>query len=97
MSALAKIKSIGNKPYHGFSKLPHGYHEIVCFKLTKNKYAAADDEQENKKSIIVELKNEILFLPKYFTENINEDDINDINSSNEILYLYFGGKREGKT
>lgn len=95
MSALQKIKSIGNKPYNGFSKLPHGYHKIVGFKLTKNKYAA-DDDQGNKKSILVELKNEILFLPQYFTESISEDDINDINSSNEILYLYFGGKREGK-
>lgn len=93
-NALKKLQQAGEtKPYFGFSKLPMGYHEIIGFRLTKNKFAKKD---ECKKTILVELKEQIVFLPKYFSENIKEEDINDLNSDGETKYLFFGGKRENR-
>lgn len=94
MSALKKLQMIGSKPYLGYVKLSIGFHEIISFRLVKNKFAPAGDH-ENKKSILVELKEEIVFLPQYFKDCLGEEDINDLNSANETQYLYFGGKREG--
>lgn len=74
-----------NKPYYGLSKLSHGYHEIDCFRITNGKYG---------RSIIVELKGEIIFLPQYIVEKLNENDIEELNKFKEPLYLYFGGKHK---
>lgn len=94
MSAFQKLQEAGeSKPYYGFAKLTLGHHEIICFRLIKNKYAQKD---ECKKCLLVELKDQIIFLPKHFSENINEDDITELNSDGETKYLYFGGKRENE-
>lgn len=93
MNALAKLRNIGeSKPYQGFAKLNIGYHKIVCFRLVPNKFAKENNRDE--KSILVELEEEVLFLPQYFMNVLNKDDINELNSVDEIHYLYFGGKRE---
>lgn len=47
--------------------------------------------------ILVELKKEILHLPKDFMNQLTEDDVIELNSADEIQYLYFGSKRETKT
>lgn len=95
MNAFEKLQQASEtKPYYGFSNLPLGYHEIFGFRLVKNKFAKKEDCK--KKSILIELKDQIIFLPKYFSENINEDDIVNLNSDGEIKYLYFGGKRENR-
>lgn len=92
MSALAKLRKIGvSKPYHGFAKLSHGFHKIECFRVTKNKFKKDCDVEE--KCILVELEKQILFLPQYFVNVLDEDDLNNLNSPNESNYLYFGGKR----
>lgn len=93
MNALAKLRKVGeSKPYQGFAKLNIGYHKIVCFRFVQNKFSNKNNSDE--KSILVELEEEVLFLPQYFMNSLNKDDINDLNSDDEIHYLYFGGKRE---
>lgn len=84
-------KIIVSKPYHGFAKLEIGYHQIVCFRNVKNKFGKKGDGSE--KSILVELNDEVLFLPQYFLQKINEEDVISLNStieSNENVHLYFG-------
>lgn len=98
MSALAKLRMVTSnqstsKPYHGFTKLSVGYHKIECFRLVKNKFTK-DATDDQKKTILVELENEIVFLPQYFMNVLDKDDLNNLNCADEINYLYFGGKRE---
>lgn len=94
MSAFKKLQEASEtKPYYGFSKLTLGHHEIIGFRLVKNKFAK---KGECKKSVLVELLDQNIFLPKYFSENLKEDDIIDLNSDGETKYLYFGGKRENE-
>lgn len=95
MNALKKLENLKTgKAYKGFANLDLGFHLIECFRLVKNKYKKK--VEGNKKSIIVELKDEILFLPAYFLQKLSEDDINELNSSisseGEKVYLYFEGK-----
>lgn len=93
MSALAKLRMVGaSKPYLGFTKLSVGYHKIACFRLVKNKFSKKSDGDE--KTILVELEHEIIFLPKYFMDVLDHDDIKNLNCADEVHYLYFGGKRE---
>lgn len=96
MNVLKKLEA-PSKPYNGFTKLAKGYHQIVQFKSVKNKFGK---KSEYKKSIIVELEDQVLFLPGYFWQKINEDDIAALNiaiSECQMMYLFFGGKQpEGK-
>lgn len=94
MSALLKLQEASDmKPYNGFSKLSRGYHEILHFRMVKNKFAKKDD---CKNSIIIELENEIVFLPKYFAVDMKESDIVDLNTDGQKKFLFFGGKRDDK-
>lgn len=94
MSALLKLQEASDmKPYNGFTKLSLGYHEILHFRMVKNKFAKKDD---CKHSIIVELENEIVFLPKYFAVDMKDSDIEELNTDGQKKFLYFGGKRNGK-
>lgn len=94
MNALAKLRMVGeSKPYHGFTKLSVGYHKIVCFRLVKNKFTK-NNTTGDEKTILVELENEIIYLPQYFMNVLDKDDVNNLNCAEEIHYLYFGGKRE---
>lgn len=95
MNALKKLQHLNpNKPYHGFAKLAIGYHEIRCFRSVKNKFGK---KGTSGKSILVELADQILFLPQYFWQKLNENDLQELNTSieeGEYIYLYFGGKQE---
>lgn len=95
MCALARLRMIGNKPYHGFGQLAVGYHKIESFRLVKNKFADKESDK-NQKTILVELEDQVLFLPQYFMNAINESEIDELNSADEVHYLYYGGKRENK-
>lgn len=87
MSAIEKLEMVGtSKPYFGFTKLALGYHEILRFKIVKNKFA--------KKIILVELKDEIVFLPQYYMDVLSEQDVNELNSTDEKQFLFFGGRSE---
>lgn len=65
--------------------------KILCFQFVKNKFARDGD---NQKTILVELEDEVIFLPQYFMDALDNDDIDNLNSFDEIHYLYFGGQRE---
>lgn len=99
MEVLKKLEEVRpNKPYHGFGKLSIGFHRIECFRVVKNKFGKKGDGSN--KSILVELCEEVLFLPQYFWGNLTEDDIKSLNASingKENVYLYFGGKHEDTT
>lgn len=100
-SALDLLSSIGgsSKEYNGFSKLDTGYHEIELFRLVKNKMYNENNEDHVKnrlkRVLLVELKDEILFLPEYFAVGLNDDDakVEELNNDGIKKYLYFGGKR----
>lgn len=94
MNALKKLEDIQpSKPYNGFTKLGVGYYRIHSFRVTKNKFGKKGEGSN--KSILIELDDQVLFLPQYFWYKINEDDIVELNQAildNAIIYLYFGGK-----
>lgn len=95
MQALKKLaQSVGSKPYNGFTKLSNGYHKIFAFRAVKNKFAKKGDSA---KTILVELEKEVVFLPGYFWQKINEKDLADLNVLIEKggeVFLYFGGKQK---
>lgn len=96
MDVLKKLENVRpNKPYHGFNKLSHGFHQIETFRVVKNKFGKKNDGSN--KSILIELSNEVLFLPQYFWGKLTEEDLKSLNSSiesGEHVYIYFGGKHE---
>lgn len=98
-SALNLIRSSGysEKPYLGFKKLSPGNYEIKVFKLIKNKmYTKIRRNTSLKQVILVELVDQVLFLPEYFAQNMQnrQDKIEELNNSNIKHFLNFGGKRE---
>lgn len=80
-----EVNSKSNKPYNGLQKLKIGYHKIICIRESEGKFG---------RSVIAELSNEIIFLPAYLAKKLSEIDIAKLNSMEEQLYLYFGGKKE---
>lgn len=93
MNPFEKLTQIGEyKKYFGFSKLPLGFHKIICFRLFKNEFT----ENESEKTVVDELDSEVLFSPSYFAKIISEDDIKNINTDGETKYLYFGGARPNR-
>lgn len=100
-SALNLLTSYGgpSKPYIGFSKLQHGYFEIERFRFVKNKMYNENNEdhvqKKLKRILLVELSDQVLFLPEYFAAGLNDDDakIDELNNDGITKYLYFGGKR----
>lgn len=92
MDVIKKLQEVNPKPYNGFAQLSIGFHKIISFRMVKNKFAKKGEKPS--KTLVVELQKEILFLPQYFSENLSEDDINELNESDESVYLYFGGRTE---
>lgn len=96
MEVLKKLEGLNqNKPYYGFTKISIGYHEIQSFRSVKNKFGKKSEGSE--KSILIELEDQVLFLPQYFWQKINETDIQALNKcieDGEQIYLYFGGKQK---
>lgn len=93
MIALRKLEVVEpSKAYLGFAHLSVGYHKILEFRLTKNKYG-----KKGEKSVLIELEDQVLFLPSYFKDKLTSDDISELNSSigkNIPIYIFFGGKDE---
>lgn len=75
------------KPYLGLAQLSLGYHKIESFRAAKTSYG---------ESVIAELENEVIFLPKFLVQKLGEKEIADLNDCKEPLYLYFGGMHETK-
>lgn len=102
MQALQKLQrgpeaDPDQKPYHGFTNLRVGYYKIVGFRAVKNPHHKKSDKKSNPNTVIVELNKEIVFLPQYFASKLTAEDIDELNSNTgEDMFLYFGGKREGR-
>lgn len=95
--ALELLRSIGaGKPYYGFKNLAHGNHKIEIFRFVKNKNYDPKDPKSLPRVLLVELEDQILFLPEYFAAGLNDDDdkIVELNTDKVIKYLYFDGKRK---
>lgn len=87
------------KPYRGFANLPEGNHEIHHFRWVKNKHYRSDAEKKSlERVLLVELKDEILFLPEYFAKNFDNSDelIDQLNNDGVKKFLAFNGKRNNK-
>lgn len=88
MDVLKKLNSpINDKPYHGLPKLELGYHQVYAFRESTGRYG---------RGIIAELKDEIIFLPQFMVERLDEEDIRALNDSDEKLFLFFGGRHPTK-
>lgn len=95
MNILKKLEEVKRtKPYYGFANLATGYHPIESFRVVKNKFSKKG--VGSNKSILAELKDQVIFLPQYFWDKLSENDINELNSClpDEKIYLFFGGKLE---
>lgn len=90
MDIVKKLQEAKPKPYYGFAQLSLGFHEIISFRAVKNKFAKKGDKPT--KTIVAELQKEILFLPQYFSESLTEEDIDNLNTCEEKVYLYFEGQ-----
>jgi hypothetical protein len=78
MNVLKKLQNA--KAYRGFVNLENGYHQILSFRVVKNKFFKKNEGTA--KSIVVELSNEVLFLPQHFMQKLDEEDIQESESSN---------------
>lgn len=88
MNVLKKLNQIeSNKPYNGLPKLALGYHEVDCFRVSNGKFG---------RSVVAELEKEIIFLPQFISEKLNEKDIEELNDCEEPLYIHFGGLHKTK-
>lgn len=94
MNALKKLEEIvPNKVYLGFAKLSLGYHQIHEFRSVKNKFGKKGDGSA--RSILIELDDQVLFLPQYFNSKLCEADLIELNTGiekKENVFLYFGGR-----
>lgn len=98
-SALDILKSVGahGKNYLGFKHLSIGYHKIIRFRLVKNKMMRQDSTKPAlPRVLLVELEDQVLYLPEYFAEKFNDDStkIDELNNDGIVKYLFFGGQRE---
>lgn len=94
MNVFQKLESSQpTKPYFGFGKLKIGYHLAQQFRLVKNKFGKKTDGSD--KSILVELKDQVIFLPQYFKQKLDDGDLRELNTfieNKEKVYIYFGGR-----
>lgn len=98
-SAFSLLQRIGNlKPYLGFKQLSIGNHEIVKFRVVTNKQYREGAPDTTKKALLVELEDQVLFLPHYFFEEVecDEEKVYELNKDGVKKYLFFGGERENK-
>lgn len=100
MSSLSILKSAKReekKPYLGFSQLELGNHLVVKFSLAKNSLYKKGSGKP-KLVMMVELRNQVLFLPDYYAEKFdcNEEKVSALNEDGIEKYLQFGGSRSDK-
>lgn len=98
MSALSILKSRGfkdSKPYRGFASLAIGNYPITKFRWVKNKNYNEKREGSLKRVLLVELEDQVLFLPEYFARGFDDDDkkVKELNTDGVKKFLHFGGKR----
>lgn len=84
-----------SKPYRGFESLPIGNHEVISFKLIRNRYYNPEILNSMRRVLLAELHDQVLFLPAYMAFNFNDDDnlVNALNNDGIKRYLCFEGRR----
>lgn len=84
------------KPYKGFKDLPVGNHKIISFSFVKNKFYSKKEENSLKRVLLAEMEDQILFLPKSFAYNFQDDDrlIKAVNTDGIKRFLCFRGASE---
>lgn len=93
---LQACQSRDVKPYKGFSNLSVGFHEIFNFRLVNNKMYNKKKDKSAKRVILIELKDEVLFLPEYYAVDFDDDakKVDELNTDGVKKFLHFLGKRE---
>lgn len=83
------------KPYNGFDELPIGNYEILSFAFVRNQYYDPDDKRSPPRIIMIELSDQILFLPPYMALKLRDDDekLKSLNEDGVKRYLCYGGRR----
>lgn len=87
----AKCVQKVNKPYYGFKQLAEGYHEIVAFKLVKNKYHKTERGAESR-ALMVELVDQVLFLPQWMSRDFikHPKKVDKLNNDGKMLLCFNG-------
>lgn len=89
------------KPYYGFDKLEPGtFFEVIKFKMVKNRfYKPKNDNSGVPMCLVVELHDQILYLPEHISrqfEGNNSKKIEKLNNDGVKKFMYFGGISEKK-
>lgn len=93
------IGATESKPYYGFSNLKIGHHEVVKFRLVRNKQYKSDAEKPSSpQTLLVELVDQVLFLPEYFLRQFgdNAEKVDELNNDGVRKFMFFGGRRENR-
>lgn len=92
---MDSLNGNNQKPYVGFTKLDHGLYEVVGFRFIKNRFYKEGSSSDVKRTLLVELNDQVLFLPSYFAKRLNDSDekLNALNAG-EKKYMHFEGKRD---
>lgn len=75
---LFKPEFESTKPYRGFKNLAQGRHKIIKFELVKNRFSSDGEGQPSASArfcVMIELQDEVLFLPTHLAKKINNDPI----------------------
>lgn len=91
MNSYNLFNQFEQKPYKGFKNLAVGNYEIKRFRLVKNKFLKEEDSP--KRVLLVELEDQILYLPAYFAVNFEDDDrkVDAVNKDGVRRFLCFKG------
>lgn len=83
------------KPYYGFKNLQPGNYEILSFRFVHNQYHDASNERSPRRIVLIELEEQVLFLPPYMALKLRDDDdiLEGYNNDGIKRYLCFGGRR----
>lgn len=85
-----------SKPYYGFADLQVGNYEIISFKFVQNKWYDSEKKNSLKRILMVELSDQVLFLPAIFAKNFNDDDavLEAVNNDKIKRFLCYRGKNK---
>lgn len=94
---LAELFGCG-KPYKGFTNLEPGNYKILKFSLVRNRFFNPNVEGSLPRTLLVELEDQVLFLPSYMAVNFNNNEtlIEKLNNSPSKKILCFEGRRVDK-
>jgi len=76
--------------------LENGTYEILKFSWVKNKQYKSDNPDSMRRVILVEIEDQVLFLPEYFAVSFKnqEEKLSELNTDGVKKYLIFSGMRE---